>query len=114
MKGNPSRPQCGFSKQTVALLNEQKVAYQTYDVLQDEGVRSRPFSFWHCASSELSQSECTEMKTLNDWPTFPQVIVNGELIGGLDILKEMCVCSDLCFDSADDVAGSHRESSKRY
>jgi len=76
MKGNPARPQCGFSKQTVALLNEQKVAYQTNDILQDENVRQH-------------------MKELNDWPTFPQIIVKGELIGGLDILKEMISSGEL-------------------
>lgn len=68
MKGNPEQPRCGFSKKTVALLKEEKVAFTTFDILQDEAVRQG-------------------LKKLNDWPTFPQIIVNGELIGGLDILK---------------------------
>lgn len=68
MKGQPSQPQCGFSQKTVALLREQKVDFDYYNILSDENVRQR-------------------LKVLNDWPTFPQIIVNGELIGGLDILK---------------------------
>lgn len=70
MKGNPDQPRCGFSQKTVALLRQEKVAFSTFDILQDEGVRQG-------------------LKKLNDWPTFPQIIVNGELIGGLDILKEL-------------------------
>ncbi|KDN41862.1 glutaredoxin [Tilletiaria anomala UBC 951] len=68
MKGSPDRPRCGFSQKTVNLLREQAVEFDHYDILEDEGVRQG-------------------MKKLNDWPTFPQIIVNGELIGGLDILK---------------------------
>lgn len=68
MKGQPSQPQCGFSQKTVALLREQKIDFDYYNILSDENVRQR-------------------LKVLNDWPTFPQIIVNGELIGGLDILK---------------------------
>lgn len=69
MKGTPDAPRCGFSQKTVALLRQQGVKFDYYDILQDEGVRQG-------------------MKKLNDWPTFPQIIVHGELIGGLDILKE--------------------------
>lgn len=68
MKGTPDAPRCGFSQKTVALLRQQGVDFDYYDILQDEGVRQG-------------------MKKLNDWPTFPQIIVGGELIGGLDILK---------------------------
>ncbi|WFD24160.1 glutaredoxin [Malassezia equina] len=70
MKGQPNMPRCGFSQKTVALLREQHVDFDYYDILSDENVRQT-------------------LKVLNDWPTFPQIIVNGELIGGLDILKEM-------------------------
>jgi len=70
MKGNPDAPRCGFSRQTVAILREQNVDFKHFDILTDQSVRSG-------------------LKVLNDWPTFPQVIVKGELIGGLDILKEM-------------------------
>lgn len=69
MKGQPSAPQCGFSHKTVALLREQNVDFDYYNILTDENVRQK-------------------LKVMNEWPTFPQIIVNGELIGGLDILKE--------------------------
>ncbi|PKI83804.1 kinetochore-associated Ndc80 complex subunit nuf2 [Malassezia vespertilionis] len=68
IKGRPDMPRCGFSQKTVALLREQKVDFDYYDILSDENVRQK-------------------LKQINDWPTFPQIIVNGELIGGLDIVK---------------------------
>ncbi|KAI3626765.1 GRX3 [Malassezia furfur] len=68
MKGHPGMPRCGFSQKTVALLRDQGVEFDHYDILSDENVRQT-------------------LKRINDWPTFPQIIVNGELIGGLDILK---------------------------
>lgn len=68
MKGQPSMPRCGFSQKTVALLKEQAVDFDYYDILSDEPVRQT-------------------LKKLNDWPTFPQIIVKGELVGGLDIFK---------------------------
>ncbi|KAF8573938.1 glutaredoxin [Ramaria rubella] len=69
MKGSPDAPRCGFSRQTVAILREQEVEFEHYDILSDEGVRQG-------------------LKVLNNWPTFPQIIVNGEFVGGLDVLKE--------------------------
>ncbi|SNX86231.1 probable glutaredoxin [Melanopsichium pennsylvanicum] len=69
MKGDPDTPRCGFSQKTVNLLRQEKVDFGHYDILKDENVRQG-------------------LKKLNEWPTFPQIIVNGELIGGLDILKE--------------------------
>lgn len=68
MKGHPDQPRCGFSQKTVALLRDQGVAFDHYDILSDEAVRQT-------------------LKRLNEWPTFPQIIVKGELIGGLDILS---------------------------
>ncbi|KAJ8518466.1 hypothetical protein ONZ45_g4466 [Pleurotus djamor] len=71
MKGEPDAPRCGFSRQIVALLREQGVQKFThFDILSDESVRQG-------------------LKKLNDWPTFPQLIINGEFAGGLDIVKEM-------------------------
>ncbi|TFK24810.1 thioredoxin [Coprinopsis marcescibilis] len=70
MKGNPETPRCGFSRKIVALLQEQHVPFTTFDILSDERVRQA-------------------LKTINDWPTYPQLIVKGELVGGLDIVKEM-------------------------
>ncbi|KAJ7863366.1 glutaredoxin [Mycena leptocephala] len=70
MKGNPEEPRCGFSRKLSTLLKEQGVQFSTFDILQDEDVRQG-------------------LKKLNDWPTFPQLIVAGELVGGLDIVQEM-------------------------
>ncbi|KAF7335384.1 Monothiol glutaredoxin-4 [Mycena venus] len=70
MKGSPEEPRCGFSRKISALLKEQGVQFSSFDILQDEDVRQG-------------------LKKLNDWPTFPQLIVNGELVGGLDIVQEM-------------------------
>ncbi|KAF8149081.1 glutaredoxin [Crassisporium funariophilum] len=70
MKGNPETPRCGFSRKISALLKEQNVEFTTFDILSDESVRQG-------------------LKILNDWPTFPQLIVKGELVGGLDIVQEM-------------------------
>ncbi|KAL1297675.1 hypothetical protein AAFC00_006227 [Neodothiora populina] len=69
MKGTPSSPQCGFSRQTVALLREKGVRYGFFNILADDDVRQG-------------------LKEFSDWPTFPQVYCDGELVGGLDILRE--------------------------
>ncbi|KAF4596791.1 monothiol glutaredoxin grx4 [Pleurotus pulmonarius] len=71
MKGSPDAPRCGFSRKMVELLREQGVPdFGHFDILEDESVRSG-------------------LKKLNEWPTFPQLIINGEFVGGLDIVKEM-------------------------
>ncbi|KAF1806946.1 thioredoxin-like protein [Mucor lusitanicus] len=70
MKGNPSKPRCGFSRQVVELLAELQVKYSSFDILTDDQVRQG-------------------LKTFSDWPTYPQIYVKGELVGGLDLLKEM-------------------------
>lgn len=69
MKGTPSAPQCGFSRQTVAMLRERGIRYGFFNILADDDVRQG-------------------LKEFSEWPTFPQVYVGGELVGGLDILKE--------------------------
>jgi len=69
MKGTPSAPQCGFSRQLVALLRENSVKYGFFNILADDDVRQG-------------------LKEFADWPTFPQLWVDGELVGGLDIVKE--------------------------
>lgn len=68
MKGTPSSPQCGFSRQTVALLRENSVKYGFFNILADDDVRQG-------------------LKEFADWPTFPQLWVDGELVGGLDIVS---------------------------
>ena len=70
MKGHPDEPQCGFSRKIVALLREQEVPFSTFDILSDPEVRA-------------------ELKVLSNWPTYPQVYVRGEFVGGLDIIVEM-------------------------
>lgn len=71
MKGKREAPFCRFSKATLALLEEQGVInFGTFDVFDDAAVREG-------------------LKTFSDWPTYPQLYVNGELIGGLDVLKAM-------------------------
>jgi Grx4 family monothiol glutaredoxin len=70
MKGLPSAPRCGFSRQTVAILEKEGVAFGAFDILTDDDVREG-------------------LKTFSDWPTYPQLYVNGDLLGGLDIIQEM-------------------------
>jgi len=71
MKGTPSAPQCGFSRQLVALLRENGVRYGFFNILADDEVRQG-------------------LKEFADWPTFPQLWVGGELVGGLDIVGWPC------------------------
>lgn len=73
MKGTPSAPQCGFSRQTVALLREKSIRYGFFNILADDEVRQG-------------------LKEYSDWPTFPQLYAGGELVGGLDIV---CCCPPL-------------------
>ncbi|CAF2517418.1 unnamed protein product [Rotaria sp. Silwood2] len=70
MKGTPASPQCGFSRQACHLLDEHKIHYDYFDVLADENVRE-------------------QLKKHSNWNTYPQLFVDGELIGGLDIMKQM-------------------------
>jgi Grx4 family monothiol glutaredoxin len=69
MKGTPASPQCGFSRQLVAILREHQVRFGFFDILKDNSVRQG-------------------LKAFSDWPTFPQLYINGELQGGLDIIRE--------------------------
>lgn len=86
MKGAPDNPRCGFSKKSVALLREKKVAFTHFDILEDEAVRQGDAT----SSVDVSvHSSRAGLKTLNDWPTYPQFIVNGEFVGGLDVVTEM-------------------------
>lgn len=70
MKGNTSQPKCGFSRQMVELLTSNHIPFASFDILQDEAVRQG-------------------LKEFSDWPTYPQLYVHGQLIGGLDIAKEL-------------------------
>jgi len=70
MKGTPDAPRCGFSSQLVGILNDKGVQFSSFNILADNDVRQG-------------------LKKYSDWPTYPQIYVNGKLIGGLDIVKEM-------------------------
>jgi monothiol glutaredoxin len=76
MKGNRGAPQCGFSAQVVQMLDAHLPAYTTVDVLQDPEVRQG-------------------IKDFTNWPTIPQVYVNGEFVGGCDILTELYQSGEL-------------------
>ncbi|KAG7200815.1 hypothetical protein KM043_003186 [Ampulex compressa] len=76
MKGNAANPRCGFSRTIVSLLDSYKADYQTFDILQDNAVREG-------------------LKKYSNWPTYPQLYINGDLIGGLDIVKEMSEAGEL-------------------
>lgn len=70
MKGTKLMPQCGFSNNVVQILNTLGVPYETIDVLADSEVRQG-------------------IKEYSNWPTIPQVYINGEFVGGSDILIKM-------------------------
>jgi monothiol glutaredoxin len=76
MKGTPDFPQCGFSAQTVAALRACKAQFAHVNIFEDPEVRQ-------------------ELKTYSNWPTFPQLYVNGELLGGCDIALEMYKSGEL-------------------
>jgi len=70
MKGTQERPMCGFSAKVVNTLNSHSVVFQDVNVLEDPEIRVR-------------------LSEYSNWPTIPQLFVNGELIGGCDIVMEM-------------------------
>lgn len=76
MKGTPDFPQCGFSGQTVAALNAVGKPYAYVNIFEDPEVREG-------------------LKEYSNWPTFPQLYVKGELIGGCDIVVEMYQSGEL-------------------
>ena len=77
MKGTPDFPQCGFSATTVEILRRCGVSdFTAVDVLQDPEIRQG-------------------IKEFANWPTIPQLYVNGEFVGGCDILREMYEAGEL-------------------
>ena len=76
MKGSPLFPQCGFSSRAVAILNHLGAEFESVDVLQDQGIRQG-------------------IKAYSDWPTIPQLYVDGEFLGGSDIMMEMYESGEL-------------------
>lgn len=76
IKGTPDAPRCGFSSKIVAILQEEGFDFGYFDILEDEEVRQG-------------------LKAYSKWPTYPQVYVNSELIGGLDIIEELRLAGEL-------------------
>ena len=70
MKGSPYEPKCGFSAKTVQALIECEAEFSYVDILENQDIRQA-------------------LPNISDWPTFPQVYVSGDLIGGCDIVTEM-------------------------
>ena len=70
MKGSKLMPLCGFSGRLVDILNGYGIDYETRDVLKDDSLRQG-------------------LKRFSNWPTFPQLYVNGEFIGGCDIVSQL-------------------------
>ena len=76
MKGTKEQPMCGFSAMAVQILNQLGIKFQDRNVLADEALRQG-------------------IKDYSDWPTIPQLYVNGEFIGGCDIMREMYESGEL-------------------
>jgi monothiol glutaredoxin len=76
MKGTPEAPACGFSARTVGILQELEVPFAAVDILPDPRIRQ-------------------ELSAISQWPTIPQLFVDGELIGGCDIITEMYESGEL-------------------
>ncbi|XP_047517185.1 uncharacterized monothiol glutaredoxin ycf64-like [Pieris napi] len=70
MKGIPDAPRCGFSNAVVQIMRMHAVPYESLDVLSDENIRQG-------------------IKDYSNWPTIPQVFINGEFVGGCDIMLQM-------------------------
>ena len=70
MKGTPAAPQCGFSAATIQLISSFGLPFETRDVIANPEFRD-------------------DVPQVSNWPTFPQVFVNGKLVGGCDIVHEM-------------------------
>jgi monothiol glutaredoxin len=76
MKGSPDFPQCGFSAQVVNALRVCRAAFTHVNILEDPQLRQT-------------------LKTYSNWPTFPQLYIDGELVGGYDIVADMHRSGDL-------------------
>lgn len=70
MKGTPDMPQCGFSANVIRILNHYHVGYKTFNILSDMDIREG-------------------VKQYSNWPTYPQLYVKGQLVGGNDIITEL-------------------------
>ncbi len=76
MKGTPDFPQCGFSSQTVQVLNACGAKYKAINIFEDPELREA-------------------LKSYSNWPTYPQLYIKGELVGGCDIVTDLYQKGDL-------------------
>jgi monothiol glutaredoxin len=76
MKGSPKFPQCGFSSLACQILDACGIKFTAVDVLQDQEIREG-------------------IKVFSNWPTIPQLYINGEFVGGSDIMREMYESGEL-------------------
>lgn len=76
MKGTPEQPACGFSANTVEVLQKLNITFSSYNILEDPTLRQ-------------------DLKEFSNWPTYPQLYVDGKLIGGNDIITEMAESGEL-------------------
>ena len=76
VKGTPDAPQCGFSAATMELFKKIKTPFHSVDVIANPDIRA-------------------ELPGYSEWPTFPQVFINGKLVGGCDIVHEMYESGEL-------------------
>ena len=76
MKGTATMPQCGFSSKVAGILNYMNIKYKDINVLSNESIRQG-------------------IKDFSDWPTIPQLYINGEFVGGCDIIVEMTLSGEL-------------------
>ncbi|GAM25392.1 hypothetical protein SAMD00019534_085670, partial [Acytostelium subglobosum LB1] len=76
MKGTPERPQCGFSNTVVRILEAEGATYKSHNILEDDDLRQG-------------------MKDFSNWQTFPQVYIQGEFVGGADIMMSMYKSGEL-------------------
>lgn len=72
IKGTPQQPRCGFTRTLINLLDSLSIKYGSFDILGDEEVRQ-------------------SLKVFSKWPTYPQLYLKGELIGGLDIIQVIII-----------------------
>lgn len=91
MKGTPEEPRCGFSNAVVQILGMHGVKYDSHNVLENEDLRQGKRVVNQVKSCEelTFKSILIGIKTFSNWPTIPQIFINGEFVGGCDILLSM-------------------------
>lgn len=78
IKGSPEQPKCKFTRKLLELLAPQSYKFRTFDILKDERIRQ-----W--------------LKFYSNWPTFPQIYLNGKFVGGVDIVTELIETGEFDF-----------------